>query len=415
VIPTLLKTPGSFRVFWLGQSISLIGDQVTLIAIPLVAVQLLQASPAEMGYLTAAGWLPFLLLALFAGAWVDRRGRRRQVMVVADLGRALVIASIAVAYLLHILTLVHLFLVALLAGAFGVFFNVSTQSLFVSMVPREQYPQGQSLLHGSRAFSYVTGPALGGILVQLLSGPIALVVDAVSFIVSAASLLRISPTEPPASPRESGQLLAGVRFVFGNPIMRACLGATAMINLFNFAFSALYILFAVRDLHVVPGELGLILGGAAVGSLLASLITSRLSRRIGIGPAFILGCIVFPAPLLLVPFARGPHAVILVILFVAEFLSGVGVMVLDIAVGTVFAGLIPNELRSRVSGAYTVVNYGVRPVGALLGGFLGTTLGVRGALLVAAIGSTLGFLWLLPSPLPAMKDMPEPALPEVAP
>ena len=410
MIPRLLAEPGAFRVYWIGQSISLLGDQVTLIAVPLVAVQLLHAGPSEMGYLTAAGWLPYLVLALHAGAWVDRRGRRRRVMMVADLGRTLVLASVAAAYAVGALTLAQLFAVAILAGTLSVFFNVSTGSLFVSMVPRGRYPEGYSLLNGSRAFSFVAGPALGGFLVQLFSGPVALLADAVSFIASALALARIAPGEPPPAPKERGQVLAGVRFITTSPIMRASLAATATINLFNFAFSALFILFAVRDLHVQAGTLGLILGSASIGSLLGSLISSRLSRRIGIGRAFLVGCLVFPVPLVLVPLATGPRWLVVAFLFAAEFGSGLGVMILDISIGSIFSALIPNRLRARVSGAYTVVNYGARPVGALLGGALGAVIGVREALLVAAIGATLGFLWLLPSPLPRMKELPEPAV-----
>ena len=166
--------------------------------------------------------------------------------------------------------------------------------------------------------------------------------------------------------------MAGIRYVLRNPTMRASLLATATINLFNFIFWALFILYAVRELDVSAGTLGLVLGAGAVGGLIGSIVTTRLSRRIGIGPAFLLGAILFPVPLLLVPLADGPMWLILAMLFLAEFGSGLGVMILDISAASIFAALVPPRLRSRVSGAYTVVNYGVRPVGALIGGFLGT-------------------------------------------
>lgn len=374
-----------------------------------MAVQLLHAGPTEMGYLTAAGWLPFLVFGLPAGAWVDRRARRRRIMIVADLGRAVVLASVLVAFVEHRLTLVQLFVVALIAGTLAVFFNVSSQALFVAMLPRERYTQGQSLLNGTRAFSFVAGPSVGGFLVQLFSGPVALFADAISFVASAVSLASIAPTEPPAAPKEHGSLVAGARFIRGAPLMRAALGATTTINLFNFAFWALYILFVVRDLHVQAGALGILLGTAAVGGLLGSVLTMPLARRIGIGRAFILGAVLFPAPLILVPFAGGPPAVVLGVLFVAEFTSGIGLMILDITIGAVFAAFIPNRLRSRVAGAYTVVNYGIRPIGAILGGLLGAAIGVRQGILLATIGSTLGVIWLLPSPFSRLKDLPEAA------
>jgi MFS family permease len=193
--------------------------------------------------------------------------------------------------------------------------------------------------------------------------------------------------------------------------MRASLLATATINLFNFIFWALFILYAVRSLHVSAGTLGLVLGAGAVGGVIGSIITTGLGRRIGIGPAFLLGCILFPVPLLLVPLAGGPKPLVLAMLFLAEFGSGLGVMILDISAGSIFAALVPHRLRSRVSGAYTLVNYGVRPVGSLIGGFLGSTLGLRPALWIATAGAIVGFLWLLPSPIPKMRELPETAEP----
>ena len=397
MISPLLRENRVFRRFWLGETISLFGDQVSMIALPLVAVLVLDANAAQMGYLIAAELVPNLLFALHAGAWVDRRGRRRQTMIATDLGRAAAVGTIPLAYGLDVLTIQQLYVVAFLVGSLSVLFNVSYASLFVSIVPREEYVSANSLLAGSRAFSFVAGPSIGGVLVQLVKAPFALLVDAVSYLFSASYLGSISPEEPPTEPAERGHVMAGIRFVLGNPTMRASLLATATINLFNFIFFALFILYAVRSLHVRPGTLGLVLGAGG--------------RRIGIGPAFLLGCILFPVPLLLVPLAGGPKPLVLAMLFLAEFGSGLGVMILDISAASIFAALVPHRLRSRVSGAYTVVNYGVRPVGSLIGGFLGSTIGLRPALWIAATGAIAGFLWLLPSPLPAMRDLPESAEP----
>jgi MFS family permease len=406
LVPGLLRQRGPFRVFWAGQTISLFGDQVSLIAVPLTAVLILHAGPAEMGGLVAAAWLPSLLFALHAGAWVDRTGRRRRIMIVADVGRAVLLLTVPAAAAFHALTLVQLFAVVFLSGSLSVLFNVSAQALFASTVARERYLEGQSLLHGSRAFSYVGGPSAGGFLAQALTAPGTLVADAASFLASALSLIVIRPAEAPPSGEGAGGLLTGLRFVFGQPVMRAALGATATINLFNLAFSALAILYIVRDLGLTPGVLGLVLGSGSVGALIGSVVAVRLSRRVGVGPAFLIGCVLFPAPLVLIPLAGGPLSVVLVLLFLAEFGAGLGVMVLDISVGAIFAALIPNQLRSRVAGAYTVVNYGVRPLGSLLGGALGATVGVRPTLLVVGICAIAGFLWLLPSPIPRMAALP---------
>jgi MFS family permease len=407
LVPPLLRENVVFRRFWLGQTISLLGDQVSLIAVPLTAVLVLDANASQMGYLVAAELTPNLLFALHAGAWVDRRGRRRQTMIFTDLTRAGLIATLPLAYAFDALTIQQLYIVAFAAGTMTVLFSVSYASLFIALVERDHYVTASSWLAGSRAFSFIAGPSLGGVLVQALKAPFALIVDALSFLLSALFLGSISPEEPPTEEAERGHVVAGIRYVLRNSTMRASLLATATINLFNFIFWALFILFAVRELGVRAGTLGLVLGAGAVGGLIGSMVTTRLSRRIGIGPAFLLGCILFPVPLLLVPLAGGPMWLVLAMLFLAEFGSGLGVMILDISAASIFAALVPPRLRSRVSGAYTLVNYGVRPVGSLIGGFLGTVLGLRPALWIASVGAILGFLWLLPSPIPRMRELPE--------
>jgi MFS family permease len=409
VIPTLLRENRSFRTFFAGQSVSLLGDQITLIALPLVAVLVLDASPAQMGYLAAAALLPNLLFSLHVGAWVDRRGRRRQTMIAADLARAALLVSVPVAYWLDALTFAQLYVVGFLTGLASVFFFVSYTTLFVSLVPRERYVEANSLLNGTRAASFVAGVSLGGLLVQILTAPVALVADSASFVYSALALSRIKPVEPPTEVAERGHLVAGLRYVFGSPTMRSALGATATINFFNFLFFALFVLYATRYLHVKPGLLGVVLGAGAVGGLIGAVLTGRIIRRVGVGPAFMIGCVIFPAPLLLVPLAGGdqPRWVVLGCLFLAEFGSGFGVMMLDISAGAISAALVPDRLRARVSGSYNVVNYGVRPVGAFLGGVLGSAIGVRETLWIAAIGALAGVVWLLPSPIPALKELPE--------
>jgi MFS family permease len=404
-VPDLLHGR-EFRRFWLGESVSLVGDQITLIALPLVGVLALHADAAEMGYLVAAALVPNLLFSLHAGAWLDRRGRRRQAMIATAFGRAALLATIPVAYWLGALTMGQLYIVSFLIGTLSVLFFVAYSTLFVSLVPRHRYLEANALLNGSRAFSFVAGPSLGGLLVQLFSAPGALLADSLSFLVSAASLRSIAPVEPPTEDAQRGHVRAGIGYIRRSPIIRASLLATATINFFNFVFWALFILYATRTLGVRPGVLGLVLGAAAVGGLIGSVVTGRISRRLGVGPAFVLGCVVFPLPLVLVPLARGADWVVLGLLFAADFLSGVGVMILDITGGSIKAALVPDRLRARVSGAYMVVNYGVRPLGALAGGALGSWLGLRPTLWIATVGALAGVMWLLPSPLMRLRELP---------
>jgi MFS family permease len=405
-IPAALRER-DFRRFWFGESVSLFGDQITLIALPLAGVLALHASAAEMGYLTAAEIAPALVFSLHAGAWLDRYGHRRETMIATVVGRAALLATIPAAYWLGILTLAQLYIVGFLIGTLSVFFFVAYTTLFVSLVPRERYLEANSLLNGSRAFSFVGGPSIGGLLVQALSAPGALIADAVSFLVSAFTLSSIKPVEPPIEEAQSGHVKAGLRYLWRSPVIRASLLATATINFFNFVFWALFILYANRTLGVTPGVLGLVLGAASIGGVTGSILAGRISRRFGVGPAFVASCVVFTAPLLLVPLAHGPYWLILALLFAAEFLSGFGVMILDIVGGSIKTALIPDRLRARVAGAYMVVNYGVRPVGALVGGALGTWIGLRSTLWIGTAAAIAGVLWLFPSPLMRMRDLPE--------
>jgi MFS family permease len=407
LVPSLLRRNLEFRRFWAGQTISLFGDQISLLAVPLAAVLVLDAGAAQMGYLTAVGLAPNLLLSLHLGAWVDRQASRRRLMLIADLGRAALLATVPLAAAFGVLTLGQLYVVAFGIGCLTVLFFVSYNTLFVALVSKEEYVGANSLLYGSRALSLVGGQSLGGALVALLTAPFALLADALSFLASAAFLGRIAPSEAKPARFEHGQLAAGVRFIARTPIMRAALGASATLNLFNFAFFAIFILYATRALGIGPAELGLVLAVGALGGVVGSLVTGWLTRRIGIGAALVVGFVLFPAPLLLVPLASGTRPAVLAFLAAAEFASSLGVMVLDIGLGALFAAIAPDPLRARVSGAYMLVNYGVRPLGALLGGALGSAIGLRPTLWLAAGGAIAGVLWLLPSPVPRLRRLPE--------
>jgi MFS family permease len=398
LLPALLRDR-VFRRYWGASTISMFGDQVAGLALPLAAVLALHATAAQMGYLTALEWLPSLLFGLPIGALTDRHGRRRLTMIAADLGRAALFASIPACYALHALTLVQLYLVTFAAGTLSIAFNVSDGTLFVSIVAPEQYVDGQSLIYGSRALSFVGGPSIAGLLVQVLSAPVAIIADALSFLGSAFFLGRIRPAEPPAD-EGSGSIMAGARFIAGSSIVRASLIAVGTVNFFNLMFNALYLLYAVRVLHVRAGVVGLLLGMAAIGGLVGAMVTKRIAARIGDGWAYALGCLMFTAPLVGWPLAHGRLPVVLAVLFAAEFGSGFGLMLLDITIGAIFAAVIPDTLRSRVTGAFQAVNYGTRPVGALLGGLIATAIGLRPALWIATLGGVAGFFLLLPTPLP---------------
>jgi MFS family permease len=401
-----------FRRFWFGQTISVFGDQVTQLGLPLVAVLVLGADATQMGTLLAVGLLPHLLFSLPAGVWLDRVRNRRRLMIAADIGRALLIASIPIAYVAGVLTVAQLYVIGFLTGSLAVVFDISWNTLLVAVVRRDAFVEANALFSGSRALASVGGPPLAGALVQLLTAPIALVADALSFLGSAFFLGRIRAPEPPLEIVEESmrtRLSSGLLFIFRDPIMRPILLSVATINLFNFGFQALFILYVTTVLGVSPGILGAALGAGAVGGVIGALIASRVGRRIGLGGAYTLGCLIFPIPLILVPLVSGPPQAVLAMLFAVEFLAGLGVQILDINVGAVLAARTPDAIRARSGGAFRFINFGIRPVGALMGGLLGGVIGVRETLFVVTIAASVGILWLIGSPIPRLRELPEAA------
>jgi len=391
-----------FSTYWAGQTVSQFGDRISQLALPLIAVATLQASPTEVGLLTAAVWTPSLI-ALFIGAWVDHQARKRRLLIAADLLRFAVMLSLPIAHVFGVVSLGQLYLVALLAGIGQVLFQTSYANFFVGLVRQDQYVEANSMLSGSRSASFIAGPAVGGFLIQLLTAPVAVLVDALSFLVSAAMIGRVKVEERPVDTTGALSLTSrareGMRFVLRHPYLRASLACCTTINFFNFVVSALVILYASRHLHLSAGVIGLAFGVGAVGGLIGALVAGRLARAIGVGWTIAMGSIVFSVPYALIPLAGGSTITKAGVLGLVEFLSGFGVMCLDINLNALQTAVTPDAMRSRVSGAFTTINYGIRPLGAIIGGLSGQFFGIGPTMIVAAIGGALGFLWLLPSPI----------------
>jgi MFS family permease len=413
-IPNLLRVNRPFRDYWTGQTISLFGDQIALLAIPLLAVLTLNANPEQMGFLAAVEMAPSLLFAFHLGAWADRRRNRRALLVTADIGRAALLLGLPLAAVLGVLSLPLLYVVAFLTGTLGILFMVAEQTVFTSLVRPREYVEANSLLVGSRSVAVVGGKTLGGLLVAAVTAPVAIAIDGVSFLFSALFVHRAEVPEPPAASRDSGGLAVGVQFIRRAPLLKASLFGTATFNLFNTAFWALVVLFATDELHLGSGAIGIALGIGALGSVLGSAMARPLAARIGLGNAMILAFVLAPLPLVLVPLADGPPAVSMLLLTAAEFFSGIGVMILDVGLFSFQAAVIPDQLRSRVWGAILFVNWGIRPIGALGGGLLAGAIGLRPTMWVAALGGLAGVFWLLPSAMSKVRDVPEEALPMTA-
>ncbi|MFJ8127602.1 MFS transporter [Streptomyces hydrogenans] len=404
-VPELLRER-TFRRYWSGQTVSLVGDQISLMALPLAAVLVLGADAAQMGWLKTLELLPALLLNLPFGAWADRRANRRRIMIATDLGRAALLLTLPVAYALDLLTLGQLYVVAFGVGALSVLFEVCNATLFVALVPTERYVQANSLVNGSRSMAWLAGPSIGGLLVQVLTAPVALLADALTYLASAGYLAKIRPVEPAPAPVAKGHFTEGMRWVLRERSMRALFAASGTVQFFNYMFHTLFVLYVTTELGLGAGLLGLVLGTGAVGGLLGAVCSGAVVRRIGIGGSLVAGFLGFTLPLVLIPAADGPLPLVVAVLFAAEFLSCAGVMIVDVAAGSFQMALIPDAVRARVMGAFRTLNHGFRPLGALAGGVLGTAIGLRPTLWIATVGAVFAVLWLLPSPLPRMRELP---------
>lgn len=401
-----------FVRFWAGQSVSQFGDRISELALPLIAVGALNASAGQVAWLTALAWAPNLL-AVVVGAWVDQHVGRRRLMILSDLVRAGVLLTLPVAHLFGSVTFLQLYAVALLTGAAAVLFNTAYPPFFAHLVPRSSYVDANSKLSASRSASFVLGPAVGGALVQLLTAPVAVIADALSFLASAVLLRPIRVEEPaaadadgPAGPPLLRRVREGLAFVVRHPVLGAGLGCATTLNFFTFAAGTnLIVLFAVRELGLSAGIVGLAFGIGSTGALVGAVIAPKVSRRIGVGRSIAVGAVLFPAPIALVAAASGPGWAGAAVLGAAEFLSGVGVMLFDVNLNSLQAAVIPDGMRSRVAGTYGTVNYGMRPIGALVGGGLATVIGLRATLITAAVGGALSLLWLLPSPVLRIRSL----------
>jgi MFS family permease len=408
---SLLREPG-FRAFFVAHTVSQLGDRVSELAFPLVAVVLLDASAAQVSVLTALVWVPSLG-AVFLGGWVDGQRHKKRLLVVADVARAGLLLTVPVAFAAGVGTMAQLYVVALLTGAGAALFNTTYPAYFVLLVDRSSYLSANGLLSAGRSASFIAGPAVGGALAQALTAPFAILVDAVSFLASALCIGRIrlrrtaavTPTDGPGPRRLWGQAVEGLRYTLADPILRGSLGCSTTMNFFTYVFGALLVLFASRTLDLPSGLLGLALGIGAVGGLFGALLAPRLSARIGVGSSILIGAVVFPASIVLTAAASGPLWFREAMVAGSEFFSGIGVMLFDVNLNGLKSALVPDGLRSRVAGAYSAVNYGIRPLGALTGGALGAWLGLRPTLFVAAVGGTLCALWLLPSPIPRLRSI----------
>ncbi|MDR7278176.1 MFS transporter [Catenuloplanes atrovinosus] len=404
-----------FRLYWIGQTTSRFGSSVTTVALPLVAITVLEASTFQVAVLAATVWLPWLLAGLPAGVLVDRSGSRRRIMIACDLVAAALFVSVPVAAWLGALTIAHLLVVALLTGLVSVFFETAGQVYLAELLPAERLTAGNARLVGADSAAKVAGPGIGGLTAQAFGAVTGLLVDAVTFVVSAACMLAVRHREAPAgrAAPDPGAVVEGLRFVLRDPLLRVMTGYGAAANLALNGYSAIQMLFLVRENGANPGLAGVLIALISAGGVAGAAVAGPLARRFGTARTM-LGLHLVTAPFaLLVPLARPGAGLVLIV--VGGVVMTAGIVAGNVIKGAFRQAYVPRHLLGRVTTSMQLLNYGAIPAGALLGGALGTALGLRPTMwiMAAAVTAASGLLFI--GPLKHLRDLPaEPATPRAS-
>jgi MFS family permease len=411
----LFRQP-DFLKLWSAETISQFGTQVSLLAVPTVAILVLKAPPFEVALLGTVEFLPFLLFTLPAGVWVDRL-RRRPILIAGDVGRAISLASIPIAYELGVLSIWQLYVVGFANGLLTVFFDVAYQSYLPSLVEREHLVEGNSKLEVSRSAAQILGPGVAGGLIGIVTAPLAIVADALSFVGSALFVSRIRRAEPlpdrsgpdgqaPASMRE--EIRDGLRYVLGHPYLRMIAAATGTSNLFSNIQFSLYLYYVYTTLGLDPATVGVIFGIGSIGTMIGALTANRIAGRIGVGPAIVASIAIgFPGALL-IPLAPGtfPYP----FLVAAAALGGFAALVYNINQVSFRQAITPERMQGRMNATMRFIVWGTIPIGQIIGGAIGSlpANGVLAAMWIGALGQVIPPLFVFFSPVRRLHRMPRP-------
>jgi MFS family permease len=411
---SLLRHP-DFLKLWTGQTVSVFGTAITQLALPIIAATTLRVSPFEFGLLTTIEFLPFILLSLPAGVWVDRL-RRRPILIAADLGRAVAIASIPVAFALHGLTIWQLYAVAFLNGCLTVFFDVAYQSFLPSIVDRDQLVEGNSKLEITRSASQIVGPGMAGVLIGILRAPFAMTIDAASYVWSAVFVFLIRRPEPPFVPHDEAihgpkpsmraEIAVGLRYVTGHRWLRSIAATTGTSNLFSNVFFAILILYLADERGLSPEAIGFAFSIGSLGVLVAALPTSRLTARIGVGRMLVLSSIGFSLEGLPVAFA--PDGLILPAVALFIFMGGFFGIAWNINQVSLRQAITPPRMQGRMNATMRFIVWGTIPLGSIAGGVLGSLIGLHATIVVGAVGTLIGFVPVTLSSVRSIVTMPDP-------
>jgi len=404
-----------YMKIWSAATVSLMGSAVTQIALPYIATIFLGATPFEVAMLGMADMLPFLLFTLPAGAWLDRM-RRRPVLVAGDLGRALALATIPLAYAFGVLTIWQLYVVGFTTGLLTVFFDVADQSYLPALLDTEDLVEGNAKLQISGSAAQIVGPGLGGAIVGAVTAPFAILLDAASFIASGSLIAFIRKPEPRPERRVSTDgrrtslredISEGLAYVMGNPYLRKIAGATGTSNLGSSITFAIFPVFVYRELGLQPGLIGAAFGIAGFGILVGAIVAAPLARRFGTGRV-ILGAILLdgPATLLLVLMPSQP-VLAGALLIGSQFGNTFAAVVYNVNQVSFRQAITPLEMQGRMNATMRFIVWGTMPIGSVLGGILASFVPLRTTVLVGGLVSSLAFLWILFSPVRSLREIPQ--------
>ncbi len=406
----LWRHPDFLRL-WGGQTISEFGSLVGGAALQFTAILVLDAGPFEVAVLAASTLVPGFLFGLIAGVWVDRL-RRRPIMIAADIGRALVLASIPLAWAFDVLRIEHLYVVAFFTGTFTFLFDVAYRSYLPTLIQRDDLIEANSKLTASSAATEVGGFGIAGWLVQLITGPLTILVDAVSFLGSALFLRSIETPEAAPSIDERRSVLReaveGLRVVVRDPLLRATAISSVTLDFSMRIFGTVVLLYMIQDLGFEPGVLGMIFAVGGVSSLAGSVVAARTGRALGLGRVMVAGLVLFGLSQLLIPIAQGPMAVVAIFLIVQQFGDGAYV-VREISEMSLRQAVTPEPFLGRMNASFQFGGITAMLVGTLVGGVLGEVIGLRWTLVIGAGGTFVAALWLLLSQVRNIVDLPDQA------
>lgn len=395
-----------FMSLWGAETISQFGTQVTLIALPLVAILTLEESAFRVALLTTAEFLPFLLFSLPAGVLVDRLPRR-PILIAANLGRAAALVSVPVAHWLGALTIWQLYAVGFTVGVGTVFFDLAYQSYLPRLVGREQLVDGNAKLETSRSVANVAGPGLAGLLVSALTAPVAIALDAASYLVSVLLMGRIRTAEPPAAREERRSLLAelreGLGYVMRHRYQRAIVATTAISNFFGQLVFAILLVFAVRELGLTAAAIGVVISLGSVGTLLAAVTARRVGDRLGVGRTILLAASLFGPATLLIAVAPAEQAAVFIVAAIA--ILGYGGTLYNVTMISLIQAVTPDRILGRANASRRFVVWGVIPLGGVVAGVLAETIGLRETIVVGSLGGVLAVVPILLSPIRALGRM----------